>query len=169
MRGVKRHPVSIVVRETKGEAAAAQAGGKDLVESEKVLAMLIVDSAGEGALGEYTNAQQIPVIGGTAQNLQTNTKLPNFFTMATTNPAGSASGVYAAEAVGATKFAAVVCAEVAACAEAGKLYQQVTSQAGIGYAGTITAAASSPNFTAECLQLLGEDTDWIQLGLAPPH
>src|SRR5215218_7095449 len=113
--------------------------------------MVIVDSAGEGALGEYTNAQQVPVVGGTAQNLQTNTKLPNFFTMATTNPGLSGAGVYAAEAVDATKFAAVVCAEVAACAEAGKLYEQATAQAGIGYNGTITVAASSPNFTAECL------------------
>ncbi|MGD9795304.1 MAG: ABC transporter substrate-binding protein, partial [Acidimicrobiia bacterium] len=94
---------------------------------------------------------------------------PNYFMLGMTNPVSSAGGMFAAKQNGATNFGAAVCAEVPACAEAGKLYTALSAQipgGGLPFGGLVTAAATAPNYTAECLSLIEKKVDWIQLGMS---
>ena len=60
-----------------------------------------------------------------------------------------------------------MCAEVPACAEAGKLYEPVAPTLGLEYVGLVTVGAADPSYTAPCLELVGKGADVINLGLAP--
>lgn len=159
--GINGHPVEIAIQDTKGDSASALAAGTELVEGEGVVAVIIDDSTAEGALGEYLSSQNVAVIGGSTNNPSVQGVLPNYFTNSTTFPASPQGMVLVGRELGAASFSAVVCAEVAACAATGDVYSATAPEVGIEYLGLIAVAASAPNYTAECLNLIGQGSEFI--------
>lgn len=167
--GIGGRPVEVVVEDTAGQAASAQAAGKKLVEESKVVAVIINDTTSETALKDYTAEKAIPVIGGSSNAAAVWLGTPNYFMIGATNPIVAASGMVAAQANGANNFGAAVCAEVPACAESSKLYGAVAPQVpagAIAFGGVVTIAATAPNYTAECLKLNDDKLDYVQLSVA---
>ena len=72
-----------------------------------------------------------------------------------------------AKEVGATKWAVVSCIEVASCAASEPLWDPSAAQVGLELGGGISASTTAPNYTAECLQLISEGVDYVQLSMAP--
>jgi len=170
MGGVNGHPVEIVAADGQSTGEGAVAAANELI-SAGVVGIVIQDSTAENAIAETITAAGIPMIGGTANGRPSDTgdaHWPNtYFPTATSNPASAASTMMATAAAGLTKFSAAVCAEVPACAEAGKLYEPVAPTLGIEYVGLVTVGAADPSYTAPCLELVSKGADVINLGLAP--
>ncbi len=164
--GINGHPVNLVVKDTASDGATGAAVVRELVEQEQAVVLLSVASASESAYGEYTQQQSIPVIG-VGYSPATWGALPNWFATATTVPAVVQAQFVAAKEVGATKWAAVSCIEVASCAAAQPLYEPAAAQVGLELGGSVSASTTAPNYTAECLQLIGEGVDYVQLSIAP--
>jgi branched-chain amino acid transport system substrate-binding protein len=165
--GVGGHPVEIVAADDESTGEGAVAAARDLVESQGVVAVVIQDSAAETATLEYLSEQGVPFIGGTNNNRPIDggeTSWPNtHFVMSPSNPGTAAGPLLAAQAIGQTAFGAAVCAEVPACAQAGQLYEPVAQGLGIEYVGLVTVGAADPSYTAPCLELIGNNADYINL------
>ena len=106
-----------MVKDTKSDGATGAAVVRELVEQDNALVLLSVDSASESAYGEYTQQQNIPVIG-VGYSPATWIALPNWFATPTTIPAVVQSQFVSAKEIGATKWASISCIEVASCAAA---------------------------------------------------
>ena len=165
--GINGHPVNLVVRDTKSDGATGAAVVRELVEQDNAVVLLSVDASSRGGLWRSTRRQQdVPVIGA-GYSRTTWIALPNWFATSTTAPAVVQEQFVAAKEVGATKWAAIACTEVASCAAAEPLYAPSAAQVGLEVGGSIEASTSAPNYTAECLQLISEGVDFIQLNIAP--
>jgi branched-chain amino acid transport system substrate-binding protein len=110
-------------------------------------------------------AKGIPLIGGPSDSSDWYTKPGMFVTMT-----GIVNGLGGQVAVAlkfghAKKFANLYCAEVAACAQANPVLQQVAKAAGIGYT-QLAISSTAPSYTAQCLQLKQEGVDYAQLNFA---
>jgi branched-chain amino acid transport system substrate-binding protein len=170
MGGVNGHPVEIVLADGQSTGEGAVAAATQLVDA-GVVGIVVQDTTAENAIAETITAAGIPMIGGTANGRPSDTgdaHWPNtYFPTAPSNPATAASTMMATAAVGLAKYSAAVCAEVPACAEAGKLYESVGPPLGLEYVGLVTVGAADPSYTAPCLELIGKGAEVINLGLAP--
>lgn len=164
--GVDGHPVTIVIGDTKSDPASAQAAVTNLVESEKVAAVMYSDSATEVAVSEYLAQQGVPVVGTTVYNPTITLALPNYFNHVTSYPAVVQEQNLAAQAVGATKFTAAVCAESPACESSTAVNEATAGELGQEYAGFVKVAASAPDYTAECVKFVQDGDDFVQLSSA---
>jgi branched-chain amino acid transport system substrate-binding protein len=163
--GINGHPVNVVFRDSGNDAARSAAAAKQLVEQDKVIAMVFADATTEDSAGPYLQQQHMPVVGGFGFSSNVWGKLDNFFTLKTDEVSIVASPLLAAKDVTAKNFAAVVCAENPSCSQAEQLYKPLTSGVGINYSGLVTASFTSPTYTAQCLALLGKKADYIQINL----
>ena len=157
---------TLVVKDTKSDGATGAAVVRELVEQDNALVLLSVDSASESAYGEYTQQQNIPVIG-VGYSPATWIALPNWFATSTTIPAVVQAQFVSAKEVGATTWGVVSCIEVASCAASEPLWEPSAAQVGIEFGGGVSASTTAPNYTAECLQLIDAGVDYVQLSMAP--
>ena len=164
--GINGHPVNLVIKDTKSDGATGTAVVRELVEQDNALVLLSVDAASESAYGEYTMQQNIPVIG-VGYSPATWIALPNWFATSTTIPAVVQAQFVSAKEVGATKWGVISCIEVASCAASEPLWEPAAAQVGIEFGGGIDASTSAPSYTAECLQMINEGVDYVQLSIAP--
>ena len=163
--GVNGQPVELVFKDSGNDPAKASAAAKELVEQDEVIAIVLADGSAEDAVGPYLNEKRMPVVGGFGFSSNVWGALDNFFTLKTDVTAIVAGPILAANVVGATTFAAVVCSENPSCAQAEQLYQSLIPSIGINYAGLATAAFSEPSYTAQCLALMEKGADYIQINL----
>ncbi|MDO8361519.1 MAG: ABC transporter substrate-binding protein [Actinomycetota bacterium] len=170
MGGVGGHPVRIAAADGLSTGEGAAAAARQVVEEEGAVGVIIQDSTAENAIAEYLTTAGIPMIGGTANGRPSDSgeaHWPNtYFNTAPSNPSSAAATMVAAKAAGVTKFAAAVCAEVPACAEAGGLYTIVGPMVEVEYVGLATVGAADPSYTAPCLDLIGKGAEIINLGVA---
>jgi branched-chain amino acid transport system substrate-binding protein len=163
--GIAGRPVQLVVRDTKSDPASAQAAAKQLVESDGVVAMIVLDEVGIVSIAPYLQTKRVALLGVT-YTVDVAGKLPNVFSV-TTGIQGLAPGaVIAAKADNRHRFGSLVCAEAPACAQADALFKQLSPSVGLTYAGQATVAADAPNYTAECVELTGKGSDFLNLSLA---
>jgi branched-chain amino acid transport system substrate-binding protein len=166
--GISGHPIKVFSVDSKGDAATYQSGAKQLVESDKVVAIISADDYAEAAGGTYLGKSGVPVVGSSGTNSTTWGALPNFYQMNTSYPYSSTGEVVAAKAAGATSVASVVCAEVANCLSTGKAQSAVAETLGLRYDGTLTASGSAASYQAQCVQITSKKTDFIALSIAAP-
>jgi branched-chain amino acid transport system substrate-binding protein len=164
--GINGHPVTLVVKDTKSDGATGASVVRELVEQDDALVLLSVDAASEATYGDYTQQQNVPVIG-VGYSPTTWIALPNWFATTTTIPAVVQAQVVSAKEIGATKWGVISCTEVASCAASEPLWAPSAEQVGLEFGGGIDASTTAPNYTAECLQLIDEGVDYVQLSIAP--
>jgi branched-chain amino acid transport system substrate-binding protein len=164
--GINGHPVELVAKDTKSDGATGAAVVRELVEQDEAIVLLSVDGASESAYGEYTQQQNIPVIG-IGYSPATWGALPNWFATATTIPAVIQAQFASAKEIGATKWGVISCSEIAACSASEPLWAPSAAQVGIEFGGGVTASLTAPSYTAECLQMINEGVDYIQISMTP--
>jgi branched-chain amino acid transport system substrate-binding protein len=69
----------------------------------------------------------------------------------------------AAQKVGAKSAGVAACAEVDSCAQAAPVFEGAVKKLNIKYTGLVKFAQSATSFTAECLQFVNKQTEFIQL------
>jgi branched-chain amino acid transport system substrate-binding protein len=176
MGGIGGRPVEIVSADDKNTGADALAAGKDLVESKNVIAIIIQDSTAETALSSYMTDKKFPVIGGSANQALSGVghgTSPYWFPTATGGTAGAESPAIIANKLGQGPLTTAVCGEVPACAAGSILSANKAKEFGLAYAGNIPVLGSSPNYTAECLEVQSRiaastrSAGYVSIALAP--
>jgi branched-chain amino acid transport system substrate-binding protein len=166
--GINGHPVQIVAKDDHGDGATSVAAAKELVSDSSIVALTTSESATESTVSSYLKDQNIAVVGAVGYSPTVWGAIPNYFSTASSGfPADVLVQFMAAKGVGASKWTAVYCSESAACKGAVQLYGPGAAQQGINYLGSVAVATTQPSYTAECLKLIKQNTDFIQLGLAP--
>lgn len=172
--GINGHPVKVVTVDSKQDPAVAQAKVKELIEQDKMIAMVGENDQTIQAWFPLLADAKIPAIGGPCYFAYVvcsappgNTAAsPLFFSATTTVPAITQAGLVSAKAAGKKKFGGVVCAEVASCAQVESFYKSTAPALGMEYGGIVKVSASQSDYNAECLQMKQDGIDSAQLAVA---
>jgi len=162
MGGIGGHPVKLHVVDDKGDPATGASVVKDLVENQKVIALVGNESNVNSAYSDYLLDKRVPVVGGTAY-YPPSWENPMFFPLVAGGITVNWTVGDIAAAVGGTKLGMVYCAEVAQCQVLEDLIAPGLERANIPYAVGVPAAFNAPNYTAECLKLRDEGADVIMV------
>jgi branched-chain amino acid transport system substrate-binding protein len=164
--GINGHPVKVHIVDTACDSVQGQAKAKQLIDSDKVLAIVgSADATFDATVGPLITKSKVPMLGAASQS-ETFFTNPDYFALGLSTDNLNRASVYLAKKTGATKFAAVVCAEFASSTGADATYKEATSKAGLHYDGLIVASSSAPDYTAECLKLKQNGDDFVQISLA---
>lgn len=164
--GINGQQVELVVKDTQSTPTSGQAAVTELVDQEKVDALMMADDSTTGAVSDYLVGENIAVIGENGFDTSTWGAKPNFFTQTTLPPYTTTAELIAAQAVDASKVGAVVCAEFPDCKKIGDLLEPSADALGLEYTGLATAAGDAAGYTAECVSLMDEGSDEIILALS---
>ena len=163
--GIAGHPVQIVTEDDAGDPSKAQAAAKKLVEEQKVQAILVGSDNLLSAYGDYALENKVPLIAGTANAHEWYDKSGVFASLTDVVSGQLTQLMVAKEYGGATKFAALYCAEVAHCADAIKLQTPAAEKLGLDYT-SLAVSATATSYTAQCLQLKEDKVDYAQLNFS---
>jgi len=167
--GINGHPVRVVIADTKNDPTVAQSAVKKVIDEDKPIAFVGYNDQTIVSWYDQLVAANIPSVGGGCYFQSIICAGPGasplYFTATTTIPAITQSSMVSAKQNGATKFAAVVCAEVSSCAAIEPIFSGTTQALGLEYGGIIKVSQAAPDYNAECLQLKGEDVDAVGLAV----
>jgi branched-chain amino acid transport system substrate-binding protein len=163
--GIGGHPVEVQIEDTRADASQATSIAQDFIDDPKVVAVLSSSSGSEGATGELFGAADLPVTG-VGYNPRVWSALPNFYTVTTTVPTVVSAQVASAADVGAKTMATVNCSENANCTGTTPIIQGAAQALEVTFAGALQVSASAPNYTAECLKIVDEKADYVQLSVS---
>jgi branched-chain amino acid transport system substrate-binding protein len=164
--GLNGHPVKVYLDDDQDNPATAQADVQDLINSKKVIAIIVGSDDEISAFDGPAIAAGVPVISGLAN-------FPDWYSKAGLfpTPTGHIPGIQAQVLVGheftkATRIVNVNCNVESVCNGVNAILKPVAQALGMSY----TAVAISPNqpsYTAQCLQLkntqpAGGDFDILQ-------
>jgi branched-chain amino acid transport system substrate-binding protein len=138
---------------------------QQLVQTDKVAALMYSDNATEQAVAPYIKSQGIPVIGGVGYSPVTWSGAANWFPVNTTFPTSITGQVAVAKALGLTNYAGIACGTVPQCQATETLTKPAITSAGLSFAGWQEANPGQPNYTAQCVAL--NHPDFINLILTP--
>ncbi len=180
--GVDGHPVELEVRDTRGDAAVAQAATEELLALDPVLFLLGTAST-ETAQADALSAAEVPVMGvgynpsvwggyigalNLACSLEAEAQfpcgIPNAFAVTTTFGAVVDEQVLGAQSAGATVLGAAACAEVDSCSASEPIRLAVAAQLGLETFPVIRVSSTATDYSAECIQWIQNDVDFIQIG-----
>jgi branched-chain amino acid transport system substrate-binding protein len=159
--------VKVVLRDLKGDPATAVAVTKDMVDTDKVIA--VVGGQDESSVSVWPKAFSdagIPVLAigySPATFLQSFNGMKGVYAVSTQFPGVVGEQFIAAKAVGATKFGVVSCAEVVSCSSSEPLYVPFASKVSIGYGGLLKGALADPTYVPQCLSMQSNGVDFLQI------
>ena len=121
------------------------------MNTDHVAAVMTADDVADVASTSFLAQHNIPVIGAMGFDANAWGKAPNFYPVFTQVPGTLEAQVLSATTVKSTHFGAVVCQEVAARLQAQQVFEPAAKAAGMAWSGVVTAAASAPTYTSQCL------------------
>jgi branched-chain amino acid transport system substrate-binding protein len=162
--GVNGHPVTVVIKDSKSDPAAATSGAQALVNSDKVDLLLLGDPTAELVAGKFLAGSGVPIMGfGYTPIWNTS---PNFFATSAVIPLLYTIQPTTAAAVGAKAFGSIACAEVPTCSSGAAAYGPAAQAVGVKYTTLVKASSTAASYTAECLKLMQQKTDYIEATFA---
>ena len=162
--GIDGHPVKVIVLDDKNDPAAGQADERQLA-SDGTAAIIVSSDNTVDAFDGAAIAKGIPLIGGAADQNDWYVK-PGMFVTWTGIVPGEAAQIRVAATYGhATKVANVYCAEVASCGETNPRLAATAKAEGTGFTD-LAVSSTAPSYTAQCLELMQEHVDYVQLNIA---
>lgn len=155
--GLNGHRIELTVKDDGGSPEKALQDAKDLIENEKVVALVGSVSGATSAFQKYVEEKRVPVIGGFPTEAPFSSS-PMFFINGA-GPAVTAVGQYQQVAqAGLKKAGLLYCSEFEVCANADKLGKAVAPMLKVGYVSA-AISASAPNYTAQCLKFKEDGVD----------
>ena len=149
--GINGHPVKMTAKDDHGDAETAQAAVKELVESDKVLAIVGENAArNDYAWQQYTKDQRTPIIGGNPYSLWWLAN-PMWYPASTTIFSMLYGQVYAAKQAGASSIGLLWCSDDPQCQQAVAVFRSNAKAVGLDFVFEQGAPATAANYTAECV------------------
>jgi branched-chain amino acid transport system substrate-binding protein len=162
--GINGHPVQVIVKD-ESDPAKAQAGAKQLLDRDKVIAILAGTDNNLPAWDADAISAGVPVVSGSANSTDWYQKA-GLFPTATDILSGVGGQAVVAHQFGkATKLADLYCAEVAACQQADPILKGQADKLGMDFT-SLAVKATAASYTAECLQLKQQHVDYPQLNFS---
>ncbi|WP_412520797.1 ABC transporter substrate-binding protein [Actinomadura madurae] len=161
--GINGRPVEILVRDTKSSPAEGLTAAKELVKSDKVVAMTVLDQVAEPGITSYLASTDVPMLGNV---VSVAAPQKGNFAVGTIVPAYLPGQMAVAKQLGASKVGQFYCAEAPVCAQTSEIYKRAAPANGLQFAGGLAVSYSAPNFTAQCLQMINDGVDFLELDLS---
>jgi branched-chain amino acid transport system substrate-binding protein len=158
--GIGGHPVKMVVLDDGGNATTSAKDAKQLVEQEKVVAIVGEMSIVDTAWTKYVEAKGVPVIGAAVYNTSFLTS-PAFFPTGAQVPTLAYGLVNQAKQAGKSKIGVLPCAEAPACAQFSPLIAGIGGKVvgGVSVAYEAKVTVTQPSYTANCLSARSKGVD----------
>lgn len=147
--GINGHSINLIVKDDQENPATSVSEVHKLIQQDHVVALVTVSDVDE-TWANYAEAQHVPVLEANGSDSMTLTD-PLMFPASQTIDSLPISVALAAKKVGATKLGLFYCIETAVCAQLVSPERTEAKSVGIDLAYTAGIAASSPNYTAQCL------------------
>lgn len=164
--GVDGHQVQVVIANTQSDASTAVSVMQADVEQYHPDAVVTDDEAIESNIATYLVSTGLPVIGGAGNVPSVWNTDHNYFSIVPLTGVSEDADLQSMEAVGIKSFGAVVCAEVPVCATIGSSLNTLAPKYELSYKGLLTASATAPNYTAQCVALAQKNVSAIYMALA---
>lgn len=155
--GLNGHPVKLMIRDDASDPAKALQAAKELVEQDKVVAIVGQMSNASSGAQAYLEKKKVPVVGGLAAE-QTFLVSADFFPSGNSAVMETYGMMKEAKKAGATKVGALYCAESPTCAQVDGLGKAFSQMLDLGWASN-KVSATQPNYTAQCLSMKDSDVD----------
>jgi branched-chain amino acid transport system substrate-binding protein len=161
--GIDGHPVKVFVEDDGADPTKGLAAAKKLVDSDNVVAVIAGTDIVLPAWDDYVIGKGIPIIGG-APNSPDWAKKAGLFNGAT-DILSHTLVVDVAVKYGKSKgFANLYCQEIAACQLSDPPLKVMSQKLGLKHQA-LAIGAAAPDYTAECLKMKQEGTDYPQLNV----
>ena len=160
--GINGHPVKVIVKDDAGNPTKAAQQVKELVEQDKVQALVGNTSTVTEAFQKYILAKKVPFIGS-AEFQQDYTTNPLFFPTGTQAVMFDYGLLVEAKKQGVKKMGVLPCAEVAACSLGGKLFQGLGQIVGVQVPYVQKITVTQPNYTSVCLAAKSKGIDALAI------
>jgi branched-chain amino acid transport system substrate-binding protein len=169
--GLKGRPVKLIIKDDGSDAAKARAQVQEMVEKDKVVALVgnLGYTSSADAWQGYLEQKKVPAIGGNGA-AKGWTSSPVFFSQASSTDTMYYGAVYLAAKYGTGKtFGSIVCTEDAACTNAKSTWidKGAARKVGLNPAFSAEVSLAQPDFTAECLQAKNAGVQILGLLLDP--
>ena len=150
--GLLGHKVDLVVKDDGGSAETAGQAVRDLVEKDRVVAIVSDQSDVDSSWQNYVDGKKVPVIGGTSENVPFLTDA-NFFASGA-NLIALTYGVQVIAKTRGTNLGSLYCADVSRCAAADRAQNALGVTTGVKVAVEAELAIPLTDPTAVCQRLL---------------
>lgn len=161
--GLNGHPIKLIVKDDQASPEKALQMVKELVEEDKIVAMVGNVTGADGAFQAYLEEKQVPVVGGFSGEVSYMVS-PVFFTSGTPL-ATTLLGIFTmVKDAGMNKVGELYCAENPICAASVPLAAMSAELTEMEFT-SLKVSGSAPNFTAPCLSMQeqGVDSLWPAL------
>jgi branched-chain amino acid transport system substrate-binding protein len=160
--GINGHPVKVIIEDDAGNPTKASQLVKQLVEQDKVQAIVGSTSTVTESFAKYITSKQVPYIGS-AEFQQDYTTNPLFFPTGTQAVMFDYGLLVEAKKAGVKKVGVLPCAEVAACSLGAKLIQGLGQIVGVQVPYVQKITVTQPNYTSVCLAAKGKGVDGLAI------
>lgn len=155
-------PVEVIVKDDAGDPAKGLQAAKELVEDDKVIAIVGEISVVDAAWADYVTKKRIPVVGGASPEPVMGEN-PNFY------PSGATlltlvTGTLA-QADGKKTLGTLYCAETPVCAQLVPLAEGIGGLFGLKVVSG-KVSGTQPNYTASCLKMKDQGADALFVAAA---
>ncbi|WP_133150594.1 ABC transporter substrate-binding protein [Frankia canadensis] len=165
--GINGHPVTIVVKDTKGDIATGTAAAKAFLDDPSILSITSASSNTEPAIATTLKGKDIAVVGAYGYQPTIWGAQENVFPLTAPAVPNILAQFASAKANGAKNWAVASCVETAACKQASVFYGPASKLFDVKVVGSYDVAVSAPSYTAECLKMINTKTDFLQLSFPP--
>jgi branched-chain amino acid transport system substrate-binding protein len=163
--GLNGHPVKLLVRDDAADPAKSLGMLQELVEKDKVIAIIGAHGDATASWGPYLKDKKVPIFSGLTTGAIWGTN-PNAILIGSSTVAFGWGAVTAVKLAGAKKFGLTYCAENPACAQLTGFLKPLVAQAGMTFDFQRGTTATQPNYTAECLAAQQAGVDGLFLALS---
>lgn len=162
--GINGHPVELVIKDDAGDPAKSLQSVKELVEEEKVMAIIANNSLVSSSWADYVTEKGVPVIGGnpTESVFFSN---PNFYPIGSNVVTMIFGQFEQMKKAGLQKMGLLYCAESPTCASLEGLAGGLAGVAGdVEVVAASKVSATQPLYSAECLAMKDAGADALFVG-----
>jgi branched-chain amino acid transport system substrate-binding protein len=165
--GINGHMIKLVIKDDGADPARALAGIKELVERDKVIAIVGSQEVDSSGYADYLQQKGVPMVGGLNPSSIWDSN-PMFFTSVTSDkPLYSALPRLLKEA-GATGFGTISCTENPGCASNNQLATDSATAFGLAPRLQQLVKTGLPDYTSVCLAARGAGVDGLAILDANP-
>ncbi|WP_236793432.1 ABC transporter substrate-binding protein [Amycolatopsis sp. GM8] len=162
--GIKGRKVELIIKDDQGNASTAVTQVKELIQREKVVAIVGQNSYVDSAWASIPQAAGIPVIGGGSYDPPAE-RNPAFFPSGTT-PLPSAYGTMQVTKSFGKTMGVLYCAEAPICEQSLDLYRSFGKQVGVQLKLAQSVSASAPDYTSQCQALIDSKVEVVMINTA---
>ena len=162
--GINGHPVKVFTEDDAGNPTTALQLVKQLVEQDKIVALVGDNSVNSTAFAGYLAGKGIPVVGGTPSEAPFLSN-PDFFTSGSLLPVDMAVLMLQMKKQGLKHLGLFYCAEAPVCAQLATLASAVQKAVPGIDLSSAEVAATSPNYTSQCVAFKSDGVDALYTGL----